>query len=259
MLVGSATCVVRERATVQCVNGSVVRTTDGMARPWRIRSWPNDPDVAHLVFVDHHRIPTATSLAEAVAHARRAGSRSIRTSALFPAAADAVSAAGFRTIDRLALLQLELDDSTLDALGPTVHRVRTLQPWMHQRAAVVDQAAFGLLWGNDAAGLRDVRRATPVHRARMVAAGRRLAGFALSGAAADCGYLQRIAVAPEHRRHGIARDLVVDAIRWMCTQRRSRCLVNTGVDNDAALTLYSSLGFERLTDVLTIAERHLNE
>lgn len=212
-----------------------------------------------MIFVDHHRVPTAGSLAEAVEQARRTGVRSIRTSALFPAAADAVTAAGFRTIDRLALLQLELDDRSVDAIGTPVHRVRTLQPWMNHRAAAVDQSAFGLMWGNDAAGLRDVRRATPVHRARMVTVDRRLAGFALSGAAADCGYLQRIAVAPEHRRRGIARDLVVDAVRWMRAQRRARCLVNTGVDNDAALALYAGLGFERLPDVLTIAERHLNE
>jgi ribosomal protein S18 acetylase RimI-like enzyme len=86
-----------------------------------------------------------------------------------------------------------------------------------------------------------------------------MAGFALSGAAADSGYLQRLAVAPDRRRAGIARDLAVDALRWMHTQGRTQCLVNTGVDNIAALTLYEHLGFDTLPDLLTIAERPLTE
>ncbi len=230
-----------------------------MTQWWRMRQWPNDPTVAHLIFVDHQHVPTADTIGAAVEHARRKGARSIRTSALFPASAEAVVGAGFRTIDQLALLGLDLDDRLIAELGSPGHRIRTLHPWMHSRAAAVDQAAFGLMWGNDAAGLRDVRRATPAHHARMVTVERRIAGFALSGAAADSGYLQRVAVSPERRRRGIAHDLVVDALRWMHAQGRGRCLVNTGVDNEAALALYRRLGFERLTDVLTIAERQLNE
>ncbi|MFW2333186.1 GNAT family N-acetyltransferase [Ilumatobacter sp.] len=207
--------------------------------------------------MDHQVVPTAATLDAAVEHALRKGARSIRTSALFPAASAAAASAGFEPIDRLTLLQLHLDDGTIEQLGTTDHRIRTLQPWMHGRAAEVDRAAFGPMWGNDAAGLRDVRRATPVHRARMVGSGRRIEGFALSGAAAESGYLQRIAVSPEHRRRGIARDLVVDALGWMHSNGRTRCLVNTGADNGAALALYEHLGFERLADELTIAERRL--
>lgn len=250
-------CPGGRRATVAAVNGSVVRTSDGMARAWRMRQWPNDPTVAHVIFVDHQMTPTVAHLDAAVEHAQRKGARAIRTSALFPAGAAAAAAAGFHTIDELALLQLALGPVTIDHLPTPGRRIRGLPPWMLARAAAVDRAAFGPMWGNDTAGLRDVRRATPVHRARMVTNGRRVTGFALSGAAADSGYLQRIAVAPDHRRLGIARDLVVDALAWMYATDRRRCLVNTGVDNDAALALYDRLGFERLDDVLTIAERRL--
>ena len=224
-----------------------------------MREWPNDPTVAHLIFIDHQVVPTVAALDAAVEHATHQGARSIRTSALFPAAAAAATAAGFEPIARLALRLLRFDDDVIDDLGTIHHRIRSLQPWMHRRAAAVDRAAFGPMWGNDAAGLRDVRRATPVHRARMIGSGRWVAGFALSGAAADSGYLQRIAVSPEHRRRGIARDLVLDALRWMHSNGRTRCLVNTGVENEPALELYQRLGFERLADELTIAERHLTE
>ena len=247
------------RATVGGVNGSVVRTWSASARTWRMRQWPNDPTVAHLIFVDHQSVPSANDVESAVEHARAKGARAIRTSALFPDAAEVVLAAAFTPIDRLALLQIQLDETTMRRLGQPRQRIRSMMPWSHQVAAVVDQRAFGPLWGNDSASLRDIRNATPTHRCRAVRVGRRLAGFALSGAAADSGYLQRVAVDPEHRRRGIAHDLVIDALRWMHADRRSRALVNTGVDNHPALSLYEGLGFTRLPDVLTIAERRTHE
>ncbi len=247
------------RATVVPVNGSVVRTSSAAARIWRMRQWPNDPTVAHLIFVDHQTVPSADAIEAGVEHAWAKGARAIRTSALFPASAEVVLDAGVTPIDRLALLQLRLDPTTMRRLAESRHRTRPRAPWRHRGAASVDQRAFGPLWGNDAASLRDIRTATPAHRARIVRVGRRLAGFALSGAAADSGYLQRIAGDPEHRRLGIAHDLVVDAVRWMYADRRTRCLVNTGIDNEPALALYEGLGFERLPDVLTIAERRAAE
>lgn len=224
-----------------------------------MRQWPNDPTVGHLIFVDHHIVPTRNDIEAAVEHALAKGARAIRTSALFPDAAAVVLAAGFTPIDRLALLQVRLDQTTMRRLGEPRHRIRSMTPWSHHVAAGVDQRAFGPLWGNDAASLRDIRTATPTHRARTVRVGRRVAGFALSGAAADSGYLQRVAVDPEHRRRGIAHDLVVDAMVWMHADHRTNALVNTGVDNEPALALYEGLGFTRLPDVLTIAERRSHE
>ncbi len=222
-----------------------------------MREWPNDSTVAHLIFVDHQAVPTTDEIAGAIAHAHHRGARAIRTSALFPRAAAVLGDAGFATINELALLRLRLDDDVIAGLAP-VRRTRALQPWSHRRAAAVDQDAFGLLWGNDTASLRDIRHATPLHRARAVRQDGRIVGFAISGAAADNGYLQRLAVASDHRRRGVARDLVADALRWMHQRQRLHALVNTGVENHAALELYASIGFERLTDVLTIVERRLD-
>ena len=222
-----------------------------------MRQWPNDATVAHLIFVDHQEVPTVDVLDAAIAHARRKGARAVRTSALFPRAAAVVLDAGFRPIDELALLRMRLDDEVIDRLPAPRHRLRSMPTWAHHQAARTDQAAFGPLWGNDAASLRDIRRATPHHHARIVRLGGDIAGFAITGAAADNGYLQRVAVTPDRRRQGIACDLVGDSLRWMHEQRRSHALVNTGVGNDAALALYASFGFERLDDGLTIAERRL--
>ena len=85
-------------------------------------------------------------------------------------------------------------------------------------AAAIDCAAFGAEWGNGAADLAEIRRATTSHRARIRRAAsspparralRRppIVAFAISGAAGGQGYLQRLAVLPEHQRRGHGRAL----------------------------------------------------
>lgn len=246
------------------MNGSVVGTGQmggRDVRAWRLRPWPNDPTARLLVFVDHLMVPSSDDLAAAVAEARASNAAVLRTSALFPRAAEAATASGFEIVDTLALLRRPLDDD-LDRVIESMYgtgrpRTQALRPWHHAPAARVDQEAFGPLWGNDEQSIADIRRATPVHRARRRRAGRHLAGFAISGAAGDSGYIQRVAVAHSARRQGVARDLVADALRWMRRRAFSTAFVNTGVTNDAALALYDRFGFERLDDRLVIAEHRL--
>ena len=219
-----------------------------------MRAWPGDDTVAHLIFVDHHQVPTSNDLIAAVEHAGRRGARAIRTSALFPDATRVVLAEGFTPIDRLALLQIDLDRWTMPERGrPT----RAMRAWHLAPCSRIDREAFGLMWGNTPASLRDVRRATPSHRSRIVRDDGALAGFAISGTASDTGYVQRLAVSPEHRRRGVARVLVDDALAWMSRRGARSAFVNTGVANEAALSLYVATGFVRLADELTIAERKL--
>jgi ribosomal protein S18 acetylase RimI-like enzyme len=232
------------------------------APTWTLRPWPNDPSAKLLVFADHLTVPNHDDLEQAVLEARRAGARVLRTSALFPRASEVALEHGFVTIDTLCLLRLALDDEVDRRLASrssgTEPDLRPMRAWHHAAAAHVDQDAFGSVWGNDAASLADIRRATPHHRARMVRDGRQIAGFAIAGRGGECGYLQRVAVATSHRRRGIARALVVDALRWMRRQSLATAYVNTGFENVAALALYASLGFRPMDDRLTIVERQLD-
>lgn len=224
---------------------------------WRLRRWPNDPTVAHLIFVDHLSLPTPGSVTVAVERARRTGARAVRTSALFPRVAEVLADTGFETIDRLVLLRRQLDDSIGSRPADLRHGTHPFRAWHLPRAAVVDQDAFGEMWGNDTSSLREIRRATPHNRARLVRVAGEIAGFAISGAAQEHGYLQRLSVATAHRRTGIASTLVLDALSWMGARGLSAAFVNTGVDNTAALRLYEGLGFDTLEDELIIAERQL--
>ena len=229
--------------------------TGATTRTWRMRQWPNDPSVAHLVFLDHHDVPTAAQIEVAIEHARRRGARALRTSALFPRATTPILEAGFHPIDRLALLRRDLSD-IVDL--PEMSATRPMLSWHHRAAAHVDRSAFGPLWGNDAVNIREIRHATPEHRARIVRHHRSIVGFAVSGAAGDHGYLQRLAVLPAHQRDGFGTVLVVDALHWMHDSGLRTALVNTGLDNAPALSLYDRLGFELLDEVLVIAELPLD-
>ena len=183
----------------------------------------------------------------------------IRTGALFPAAAARFADAGFVTIDTLALLRVELA-GTHHVAPPGTARLRSRH---HHDAALVDRAAFGDNWGNDAARPRrhPARHADPPSTGPLRAPcpgesgkRRRLVGFAISGAAGGQGYLQRLAVLPEHQREGHGRALAVDALAWMRRRRLSHGVVNTAVTNEPALALYESLGFRRLPEQLLVMQ-----
>jgi ribosomal protein S18 acetylase RimI-like enzyme len=169
---------------------------------------------------------------------------------MFPRAAEIVLGSGFEPIDQLVLMRRALDDG-FDA---STMRTTRLRPWHMRAAATVDQDAFGHMWGNTAKSLAEVRRATPAFRARLVRDHRKTIGFAISGAAGVTGYIQRVAVVDSHRRRGIARNLVVDALIWMRAHGLTHSMVNTGTGNEAALALYEGLGFIELDDQLTVAE-----
>ncbi len=238
-----------------------MRTAIGATPTWRLRPWPNDPSVCHLVLTDHLHIPTNVDLQRALSAARQQGFTVVRTSALFPGALEIALDAGFSPVDQLALLRLPLRGGSWSPSANTLRRStsRPMRSWHHGRAAAVDLAAFGPVWGNDSRSISEIGDATPVHRARWIRRGDQFAGFAISGADGDNGYLQRLAVSPAHRRTGIAKALVVDALDWMCRRELNAALVNTGVDNLVALTLYERLGFVRLSDRLTIAEQRLTD
>ena len=233
----------------------------------RVRTAVFDPSVIHIALADQGIVPDPDELAGWVdTLAGRDGVRAIRTGALFAAAAERFADAGFSVVDTLMLLRADLADTepvrgSADATAPL--RVRH-----HGVAARIDSAAFGAEWGNGAADLAEIRRATTSHRARVRRATspppvrralRRppIVAFAISGAAGGQGYLQRLAVLPEHQRQGHGRALTIDSLQWMRRRRLSHAVVNTGIDNEPARALYESLGFRALPDRLVVTQLDL--
>ena len=178
----------------------------------------------------------------------------VRSAALYPRAAARFEAAGFEVADRLVLLRADLDDARVRAA--VAGRRRPGHP--HDAASPLRRRGGDRPrrvrpgWGHDA---KRARRDLPRHAgprrppsSRLTHAGsarhgRDLIAFAIAGASSDHGYLQRLAVDPAAQRRGHGSALTTDALRWMIRRRLPDCLVNTSVDNAAALALYASLGF----------------
>ena len=70
-----------------------------------------------------------------------------------------------------------------------------------------------------------------------------LAGFLLSRRAADEAEILTIAVAPRHRRRGVAGELLRRQMRRLAEAGAARLFLEVAEDNVAALALYKSLGF----------------
>jgi ribosomal protein S18 acetylase RimI-like enzyme len=248
----------------------VRRHADGRLGPRvRVRSSAFDPGVIHLALADQGIVPHPDELAGWVdAITTRSSVHAIRTGALFAEAADRFADAGFSVIDTLMLLRADLDDPSV-ARSPTPRDATVpLRPRHHEAAARVDRAAFGPQWSNGPADLAEIRRATASHRARARRAVtsanpgslfRRppVVAFAITGAAGGQGYLQRLAVLPEHQRQGHGRALTVDSLTWMRRRHLDHAVVNTGVGNEPARALYEALGFRALSDRLVVMQLEL--
>jgi ribosomal protein S18 acetylase RimI-like enzyme len=222
--------------------------------------------VVHLALADQGIVPDPDELAGWIdTLAARESVHAIRTGALFTEAADRFADAGFSVVDTLMLLRADLGDERVARPQSRTDRTVPLRPRQHEAAAAVDRAAFGTEWSNGPADLAEIRRATAAHRARA----RRAVGspairgllvpapivaFAISGAAGGQGYLQRLAVLPEHQRQGHGRTLTVDSLAWMRRRRLSHAVVNTGIDNEPARALYESLGFRALAERLVVMQ-----
>jgi ribosomal protein S18 acetylase RimI-like enzyme len=232
-----------------------------------VRPGSDGSGLVHVRLRDESNVPDVDDLREWLDLATTGVSTptTFRTAALYPRAAARFEAVGFAVADRLVLLRADLTDAGVLAIAAG-HRDRsthTLRRHQFGAAAEIDRAAFGDPWGHDAAELAEVCRATPIHTARYRGStprafqiGPRSApvAFAIAGASSERGYLQRLAVDPRLQRRGHGRALTADALRWMIRRRLPDCLVNTSVDNAAALGLYRSLGFTPMDELLTVLQ-----
>ena len=62
----------------------------------------------------------------------------------------------------------------------------------------------------------------------------------------DVADLHRIVVAPDQRRLGLARVMLVSGLRWAISNGATRMLLEVEHSNDAAITLYRGYGFREV-------------
>jgi ribosomal protein S18 acetylase RimI-like enzyme len=220
--------------------------------------WRSDARTALLVCLPDTLTPSPTFIRRCLDRLAGQGYTRVITGALAPHEQQPFLAAGFDEHERLHLLGHDLTDLGDRPRRPALRRGRRAD---RGPALTVDAVAFDAFWRLDCAGLQDAINATPSTRFRVASGatgggrGARLCAYAISGRSERHGYLQRLAVDPAHQRGGLGRALALDALHWMRRHGVERAVVNTQLDNRAALELYHGLGF-RLEPVGLAVLRH---
>ena len=217
--------------------GNVIRWGKECARAG---SWRGDGSVAFLVPAGVP--PSAEFVRRCLALLAEQGFQGVVTGALSPAEQSGFLEAGFDVREHLHLLLLDLS-APLPAL-PRRPRLHVAALRRRRGVLAVDALAFSPFWRLDRAGLREALKATQDHRLRVVLAKRRVVGYAICGASAGRGFVQRLAVAPDWQGRGIGRKLLLDGLYWLQGRGLQEVAVNTQVGNGAALALYHQLGFK---------------
>ncbi|MGZ4674909.1 MAG: GNAT family N-acetyltransferase [Acidimicrobiia bacterium] len=230
------------------MSDDMLRWPGGWARmgPWR-----GQADVAYLA-IGAQQPPRRDLVDQWLGTLRSRGYRRVVTNALAPAETLPFVDAGFRVHERLHLLVHDLED-----LPEPRYASRRARPGDRDAVLAIDERAFAPFWQLDADGLDQAVGATPTARFRVLELDDVPAAYAVTGRADRRGYLQRVGVDPAHQRLGLGRALVADALRWLRRHRARSAVVNTQLDNDAALALYEACGFREQPSGLCVMSRAL--
>lgn len=158
-------------------------------------------------------------------------------------------AAGYDLFLRLALMRLSLDEQP----RPPDHLVVESGIDRLEDLLAIDAAAFDHFWHFDRLGLTEALDATANASVLIIRdSDGKPTSFAIVGFGSAIAYLQRVAVHPDWQGQGMGRSLVRVAARKAREAGARVMLLNTQVDNEPALRLYESEGYERLPEPLCL-------
>lgn len=210
------------------------------ARPWN----SSRPD-AHL------RLARGSSgfLGDATRTVLGFGAATVISPPLMAGTQTAWRAAGYQPYTSLRLLRKSVgEEEKVEA------PVRPLADPDWPQVVAVDATAFGEMWRADLPALLEALRSAPASALIGIddPDSGSLAGYAIVACSAGTGYLQRIAVHPEHQGRGFGRALTRQASNWLRRRGARHIILNTKPGNTGALSLYESEGYVLLPDRLEL-------
>jgi ribosomal protein S18 acetylase RimI-like enzyme len=177
------------------------------------------------------------------------GAPSVLSPPLPLASAQTWKSAGYEEFIRLALMRLSLEDSP----SPPDHLVVESGVERIDDLLEIDAAAFSSFWRFDRLGLTEAVEATGDAIVLIIRdSDGKPTGFAIVGFGSAISYLQRVAVHPQWQGQGMGRSLVRVAARKARDAGARVMLLNTQLDNEAALRLYESEGYVRVPEPLCL-------
>jgi len=230
----------------------------------RVGSWRGSDRLGYLAPPAEGTVLPASTVRRAMDHLASAGYEKVITGAVPEGETGELLDAGFTVRERLRLLTHPM--THLDTLSDAAGRLRTHRARRSDRRAVLelDHLSFQPFWQLDDDALEESLLATPVARFRITGCSRPLrlsrepvTGYSVFGWSADRGYLQRLAVHPEHRGHGLVEALIFDGLAWLARRGVRATVVNTQEENRRALRVYQRVGFVPETQCLVVLSAEL--
>ena len=226
-------------------------TTRGGAR-FRYGPWRSDPSLGQIIPLPGGSGINEEAVIEATGLLAARGFDSVLTSALGPAEQVPFLDAGYRVCQVLRLLEIGLTRAMEAPLPEPGLRIRPARRRDMRPILELDAEAFDAFWRFDAKALAEAAHATPRNRRRVAQRDGRVVGYTMTGRSGRTGFVQRLAVDPDHHRRGTGRILLVDSLSWLQRSGATRALVNTQPENDQALALYRSTGFNQRPEGLAV-------
>lgn len=231
-----------------------------------VRPLGSDSSCAFLAFTGSHgeafSLPNATTVADWLTTLRQWGYQRVRTNAVTSSASAVLLEAGFSVVQELTLLTIShwtppLRHSTDGARPAKALHFGALRRGVRHDILHLDAQAFGAEWCLDDDLLDDALHATLRSQVFVLHHGVDLQGFVVVGVTGDTGYVQRLAVAEQHRNTGVGATLVGAAVDWAQRRGCTQTVVNTEVGNLPALHLYEKMGFRSLPNRLAVLHKEL--
>ena len=160
---------------------------------------------------------------------------------------------GYMVKETLTLMKRSFDVplQTQDRKNLSTHKLRKKDL---DKILKIDHASFDTFWQFDENAFLNAKKATPYARLSVAKKNNRIAGYAITGAGVNEGFIQRLAILPDHQNSGFGTLLLNDGLDWLHRKGVSNVWVNTQPTNQAAINLYKKLKFEISEDELSVLQ-----